>query len=226
MTATMNSTVADATVFVVDDDPALRKSLRWLMESVGLHVETFGSAADFLGAYEPGRLGCVVLDVRMPGMGGLELQERLRDCGCRMPVIVMTAYGDVPMAVRSMQAGAVHFFEKPVSDQVLLEHVQQALAADVSRHRDEAHVRHIEQLFARLTQREWQVLDRVVDGLSSREIGEALGVSFKTVEAHRAKIMRKTKADSVAHLIRMYLSLPATPKNPQTATFAATGRGA
>jgi two-component system response regulator FixJ len=207
MTAAAVPVAEDATVFVVDDDPAVRKSLRWLMESVGLNVLTFESAAEFLEGYRADRPGCVVLDVRMPGMGGLELQERLRERGCRLPVIVVTAYGDVPMAVRSIQAGAVHFFEKPVSDQVLLEHVQQSLAADVRRRQEESHLEHTRTLFARLTQREQEVLDRVVDGMSSREIGELLGVSYKTVEAHRAKIMRKTESDSVAHLIRRYLSL-------------------
>ncbi|MDX1967653.1 MAG: response regulator [Planctomycetaceae bacterium] len=197
-----------STVFVVDDDPAVRKSLRWLMESVGLHVQTFGSAQEFLAAYDPHRAGCIVMDVRMPGMGGLELQERLRELGCRLPMIVMTAYGDVPMAVRAMKSGAVHFFEKPINNQNLLEQIQVSLADDARRIEDEAQQRLSETRYRRLTPREAQVLDEVVGGFSSKEIGAHLGISFKTIEAHRAKIMKKMEADSVPHLIRMYLDLP------------------
>ncbi len=197
-----------STVFVVDDDPAVRKSLRWLMESVGLNVQTFGSAPEFLAAYDPRRAGCIVMDVRMPGMGGLELQERLRELGCRLPMIVMTAYGDVPMAVRAMKSGAVHFFEKPINNQNLLDQIQVSLVDDARRIVEEAQQRLSEERYRRLTPREAQVLDEVVGGFSSKEIGAHLGVSFKTIEAHRAKIMKKMEADSVPHLIRMYLDLP------------------
>lgn len=224
MTVATASPVTEATVFVVDDDPSVRKSLRWLMESVGLKVQTFASAQEFLSAHDPDRPGCVVLDVRMPGMSGLELQERLRDRSSRLPIIVMTAYGDVPMAVRAMKSGAIHFFEKPVSDQVLLEHIQRALAADIRRRQDESQLRDVELRYAKLTRREAEVLDMVVEGLSSKEIGGRLGVSFKTIEAHRAKIMRKMEANSVPHLIRMYLTLPAANAAsngaPQTAALA------
>jgi FixJ family two-component response regulator len=222
MTAAAAPANSHATVFVVDDDPAVRKSLRWLIESVGLKAQTFASAQELLSAYDPDRPGCVVLDVRMPGMSGLELQERLRELGSRLPIIVMTAYGDVPMAVRAMKSGAVHFFEKPVSDQVLLEHIQRALADDVRRRHEESQLRDVEQRYGRLTKREAEVLERVVEGLSSKEIGGELGVSFKTIEAHRAKIMRKMEADSVPHLIRMYLSLPAGAASARAAREPAT----
>lgn len=203
-----------STVFVIDDDAALRKSLRWLLESIGLRVQTFASAGEFLSAYDPEQSGCIVLDVRMPGMSGLELQERLREQGCELPILVMTAFGDVPMAVRAMKAGAVHFFEKPVSDQVLLDHVQSALADDRRRQREQALHRNAAERYARLTSREAEVIELVVQGLSSREIGQHLGVSFKTVEAHRAKIMKKMEADSVPHLIRLYLDLPKGTRKP------------
>lgn len=210
----LNKSARPATVFVVDDDPAVRKSLCWLMESVGLRVETFASAQEFLAAHDPDQPGCVVLDVRMPGMSGLDLQEQLRERGCRAPIIVMTAYGDVPMAVRAMKSGAVHFFEKPVSEQVLLDFIQRAIADDLSRRASEEQEREIEHRFARLTKRESEVLRMVVDGFSSKEVGARLGVSFKTIEAHRAKIMRKMEADSVPHLIRMYMTLPASKDVP------------
>ncbi|HET6423041.1 MAG TPA: response regulator [Planctomycetaceae bacterium] len=196
-----------ATVYVVDDDPAVRKSLRWLIESVGLPVKTFASGSEFLEQYDSRHPGCLVLDVRMPGMSGLELQEKLREYGRHLPIIVMTAFGDVPMAVRAMKFGAVYFFEKPVKDQELLDHIQAALLEDArwrerAQHDDVVRCRH-----QRLTKRECQVLQEVVGGLSSKEIGGKLGVSFKTVEAHRAKIMKKMEADSVPHLIRLYLSI-------------------
>jgi two-component system, LuxR family, response regulator FixJ len=196
---------AEATVFVVDDDPAIRKSLRWLIESVGLQVQTHGSAQEFLDHYDPEAPGCVVLDVRMPGMSGLELQERLREQGAMIPVIVMTAYGDVPMAVRSMKAGALHFFEKPVSDQVLLDHIQRAIAEDSRNRRERAEQQEIMERLKRLTHREHEVMQMVVAGLSSKQIGGDLGVSFKTVEAHRAKIMKKMEAASIPHLIKMVM---------------------
>ncbi|MDZ4686340.1 MAG: response regulator transcription factor [Planctomycetaceae bacterium] len=214
MNATLPLAPSEPTVYVVDDDPALRKALRWLMESIGLRVLTFASAQEFLSAYGSEQCGCMVLDVRMPGMSGLELQERLREQGCDLPMIVMTAFGDVPMAVRSMKAGAVHFFEKPVSDQVLLDQVQTALADDVRRRQEAAQHRDAAERYARLTAREAEVLEQVVAGLSSKEIGIRLGVSFKTVEAHRAKIMRKMDAESVPHLIRLYLDLPKDIRKP------------
>lgn len=196
-----------ATVFIVDDDPAVRKSLRWLIESVGLRVRTFASGSEFLDEYDPQQPGCLVLDVRMPGMSGLDLQERLREHGRHVPIIVMTAFGDVPMAVRAMKFGAVHFFEKPVKDQELLDHIQSAIGEDLKRREREKQFQAIRDRYEKLTKRECEVLAQVVGGFSSKEIGSKLGVSFKTVEAHRAKIMKKMEADSVPHLIRLFLTI-------------------
>lgn len=197
-----------ATVFIVDDDPAVRKSLRWLVESVGLPVLTFASGQEFLDAYDPARAGCLVTDVRMPGMDGLQLQERLRQLGCRLPMIIMTAYGDVPMAVRAMKTGAIHFFEKPINNQLLLDQIRIALEHDGERTLDAAAQQQAEVRYRRLTKRELQVLSQVVNGLSSKEIGAVLNVSYKTIEAHRSKIMRKMETQNVPHLIRTYLEIP------------------
>jgi FixJ family two-component response regulator len=195
----------EPTVFVVDDDRAMRKSLRWLLESVELHVETFESAREFLDKYDIHRPGCVVLDVRMPGMSGLELQDHLRSQGIDIPIIIITAYGDVPMAVRAMKAGALDFIEKPVCDQVLLEHIHGALEVDQKRRQVRTNSREVTERLASLTRREAQVMQYVVQGLSSKEIAKKLEVSFKTIEAHRAKIMKKMDAKSVPHLIHMNL---------------------
>ena len=194
-----------ATVFVVDDDPSFRKSMRWLIESVGLNVQTYASGQEFLDAYDDSVAGCVVMDVRMPGPSGLDLQERLRENGIEIPVIIVTAYGDVPMAVRAMKAGAIDFVEKPFSDQQLLDQIQRAITEDLKNRQDREWSSTIEQRVSQLTPRERQVMDRVVAGLSSKEIGAELGISFKTIEAHRAKIMKKMQARTVSHLIRMNL---------------------
>lgn len=191
------------TVFVVDDDPKFRKSMQFLIESVGLAVQTFDSAQQFLDDYDPETAGCVVLDVRMPGMSGLDLQEALQERNVRIPIIIVTAYGDVPMAVRAMKSGAVHFFEKPFSDQMLLDHIQRAITEDLKERESRAEHSEIAQRRERLTRRELEVMELVVQGLSSKEIAKDLGVSFKTVEAHRAKIMKKMQARSVPHLIHM-----------------------
>lgn len=205
-----------ATVFVVDDDPAVRKSLRWLIESIGLQVQTYASGSEFLDEYDPQKPGCLVLDVRMPGMSGLELQEQLSERGRCVPIIVMTAFGDVPMAVRAMKFGAVHFFEKPVKDQELLDHIQSALMEDLKWRERDQQDQSIRDRYHLLTKRECEVLGHVVDGHSSKEIGGKLGVSFKTVEAHRAKIMKKMAADSVPHLIRMVLAIARSDQSAET----------
>lgn len=193
----------EPTVFVVDDDRAMRKSLRWLIESVDLRVETFESAREFLDQYQLHRPGCVVLDVRMPGMSGLELQDHLREHEINIPIIIITGYGDVPMAVRAMKGGALDFIEKPVCDQVLLEHIHDAIEIDQKRRRIRAGNQEIAERLQTLTKREAEVMELVVAGLSSKETAAQLGVSFKTIEAHRAKIMKKMGAKSVPHLIHM-----------------------
>ncbi|QDV19357.1 Transcriptional regulatory protein TdiR [Gimesia panareensis] len=205
------TTQQEATVFVVDDDPAIRKSLRWLIESVGLKVQTHELASDFLESYSPDRPGCLVLDVRIPGMSGLELQEKLRERGYDIPVIIVSGYGDVPMAVRAMKAGAVDFLEKPVSDQVLLDYIQKGIERDIKNKAIRLQNKDLLERKATLTRRELEVMDYVVSGFSSREIAEKLNVSFKTVEAHRAKIMKKMQAKSVPKLIQMELQIQGTP---------------
>jgi two-component system response regulator FixJ len=194
-----------ATVFVVDDDEAMRSSLEWLIESEGLPVETFDSAQAFLDAYYPGRAGCALLDVRMPGMSGLELQEHLRQQQIRIPVIIITGHGDVPMAVRAMKAGALDFIEKPFDDDTLLATIQRAIEVDASQRTQQAGRAELAARLAQLTPREHEVMLMVTDGKSNKEIANELGVSAKTVEAHRARVMEKMEARSLAELVRMVL---------------------
>ncbi len=200
-----NQTELDPIVFVIDDDEAFRKSLKWLVESVGLNVETFASAQEFINRFDPNIPCCLVLDVRMRGMSGLELQEHLRENGIELPIIIVTGYGDVPTAVRALKAGAVDFLEKPFSDQILLDQVQKAIDEDVERQRKRRERLQFAERIERLTRREQQVMQMVVEGLSSKQIAEKLLVSFKTIEAHRSKIMKKMEATNVPHLIRMNL---------------------
>lgn len=195
----------ELTVFVVDDDLAMRNSLQWLIESVGMHVETFESAQAFLDGYYPGRSGCLLLDVRMPGMSGLELQAYLAQHDNRIPVIMITGHGDVSMAVKAMKVGAVDFIEKPFDDEELLQSIRNALRHE-ERQRDlRARRAEIAARLAELTPREHEVMTMVTDGKSNREIAAALGVSAKTVEVHRARVMDKMRADSLAQLVRMAL---------------------
>lgn len=193
----------EPTVFVVDDDPAMRESLRWLIESVGLRVETFATGNEFLQQYHPSRGGCLVLDVRMPGMSGLELQEKLRSQGVRLPVIILTGHADVPMAVRALKAGAMDFVEKPFSDQLLLDRIQHAIELDRETRKGQRELDKIEARIARLTPRERQVMDRVVAGKANREIADELGLSPKTIEVHRAHVMEKMEVDSLAELVQV-----------------------
>ncbi len=189
------------TVFVVDDDEAMRSSLQWLIESVGLAVECYASAEAFLDAYYPGRSGCLLLDVRMPGMGGLELQEYLRRHEITIPVIIITGHGDVPMSVRAMKEGAIDFIEKPFNDELLLDAIRNAV--DERQRQEQTQRAELAACLALLTPREHEVMDMVTAGKSNKEIASALGVSAKTVEAHRAKVMDKMKASSLAELVRM-----------------------
>ena len=205
----MENTTTESIVFVVDDDQALRSSLKWLIESVGLKVKTFDSADRFLESYYPGQAGVLLLDVRMPGMSGLELQEHLRRECSGLPVIIITGHGDVPMAVRAMKAGAVDFIEKPFNDEVLLESIRNALALGERRRRTQAERAEIAARLAQLTPREHEVMEKVTQGRSNKEIAQDLGVSAKTVEAHRARVMEKMEAGSLAELVRMALAVRA-----------------
>lgn len=194
----------DATVFVVDDEEVVRESLHWLIESIGLCVETFASAQEFLAAYDPNVCGCLVLDVRMPGISGLELQEMLHERGHALPIIIVTGYADVPMAVRAMKNGAMEFLRKPYSDQQLLDMVQQALQNDADARAKHAGIDELRQRFASLTPRESEVLSLVVLGKASRVIAKELDISQKTVETHRTHIMKKLKARNVAQLTHLH----------------------
>ncbi|TVQ86934.1 MAG: DNA-binding response regulator [Chromatiaceae bacterium] len=195
----------EANVFVVDDDEAMRSSLKWLIESVGMQVHTYESAQAFLDAYYPGRAGCLLLDVRMPGMSGLELQAYLVRREIRLPVIIITGHGDVSMAVKAMKAGAVDFIEKPFDDEALLGSIRNALQYDEKQRALRAQRADIAARLAELTPREHEVMNMVTDGKSNKEIAAALGVSAKTVEVHRARVMDKMRADSLAELVRLVL---------------------
>jgi len=196
----------EPTVFVVDDEPIIRTSLERLMQSVSLKVETFATASEFLDAYTTGQPGCVVLDVRMPGISGLDLQDRMAERGVDIPIIFITAYGDVPMAVRALKGGAVDFLQKPYNNQTLLDRVQEAIEKDVRARSERAKHDDLAALFGELTPREHEVMDMVVAGKANREIAVALGLSAKTIEVHRAHVMRKLKVDSLADLVRLYLA--------------------
>lgn len=201
---------AESTVFVIDDDQAMRDSLRFLISSVGLTVECFSSAEDFLFAYDAGRPGCVVLDVRMPGLSGLELLEKLEEDRFRPPVVLITGHGDIPMSVRALKAGAFDFIEKPFSDQVLLERIQQALAHDDLRRDDLSQVVEIEGRYGKLTGREREVFEIVAEGKPNKVVASELGLSQKTVEVHRAHVMEKMQAESFADLVKMAMRIGKT----------------
>ena len=206
MTLSENS-FSKATVFVVDDDQAMRNSLKWLIESVGVSVESFASADEFLAHHQPGRAGCLVLDVRMPGMSGLELLEHLASENMRIPAVIITGHGDVPMAVRAMKSGAVDFIEKPFNDEALLDAIRRAITFEEQQRSQYSENRQIQERLAHLTPREHEVMDMVCDGRSNKEIANILGVSAKTIEAHRARVMEKMQAGSLAELVRMSLAV-------------------
>jgi len=200
----------DPTVWIVDDDEAMRSSLKWLIESVGMQVESHDSATSFLHSFYPGRFGCLLLDVRMPGMSGLELLEHLKEQQMMPPTIIITGHGDVPMAVRAMKTGAVDFIEKPFNDEVLLDSIRRALALEEHRRDRSAGMADIADRLSHLTPREHEVMQMVTDGMSNKEIANSLGVSAKTVEAHRARVMEKMQAGSLAELVRMAISVEQT----------------
>jgi len=191
------------TVYVVDDDTAVRDSLSWLLESVELPVSCHATADSFLESFDPGIAGCVLADIRLPGMSGMELQQLLADRYPTVPVIIITGHGDVPAAVQVMKAGAMDFIEKPFSDHLLLDRIQHAIARH-DRLQESQQVREqIRARLARLTPRERQVLDQVVAGQLNKQVAAELGLSHKTVEVHRSHVMQKMQADSLAQLVRM-----------------------
>jgi two-component system response regulator FixJ len=190
------------TVYVVDDDADLRDSLRYLIESEGLAVATYPSAQAFLAGYDAERPGCLVLDLRMPGVSGLDLQKHLRAVDSALPVVVLTAYGTVPAAVRAMKIGAVDFLQKGVSDEVLLDTIHKALDVNLHRRRDKGHLDEIRGRLGSLTRREHQVLDGIVAGKANKHMAQELGIAEKTVEVHRKHAMKKMKAKAINDVIR------------------------
>ncbi len=199
----MGSTVP--TVFVVDDDPDMRASLAELLSAAEVPVQSFGSAAEFLNSYNEATPGCALLDIRMPEMSGLELQEKLRERGCGIPVIMMTAYGDVPGAVRALRQGAMDFIEKPFSGRVLLDRVKEAIEWDVEARKAKAENAEAASRFTSLTPREREVLRLLVDGRSLKEAAGALNRSIKTVEAHITRIRKKLGVGNRVELVRLAL---------------------
>jgi two-component system response regulator FixJ len=204
----------EPTVFVVDNDEAVRDSMQALAESVGYPVAGFASAQEFLDAYDPARPGCLVLDIRMRGMSGLELQDELLRRAITLPVIIVTGHGDIPMAVRAMRTGAVDFIEKPFRDQLLLDRIQQAIELDQRRRREAEERTEIQQRMERLTPREREVLEPILGGKTNKEIAHQLGVSLRAVESHRARVMERMQANSVAELVQMVLTARAVASSP------------
>jgi FixJ family two-component response regulator len=193
----------EAVVFVVDDDPSMRRSLEGLLRSVGHDVRLFSSAPEFMQTVRKDVPGCLVLDVRLPGMSGLAFQQELTKAGVALPIIFVTGHGDVPMTVRAMKAGAVEFLTKPFDDQALLDAVHSALERDRLRRRDHASLATLQALYDGLTERERQVMGHVVTGRVNKRIAAELGLSVVTVKVHRGQVMRKMQAKSVAELVRM-----------------------
>lgn len=190
-------------MYVVDDDAAVRDSLQLLLHSVGLDSQSYATAAEFLDGFDPARPGCLLLDIRLPGMSGLELQERLSSLHMDLPIIFVTAHGDVPMAVEALKAGAVDFIQKPFRDQVLVDKIQRALAANLRRRAEKAAYDRIAARIDSLTPRERQVMDMIVAGKANKVIASELQISQRTVEIHRARVMRKMEAQSLSHLVKM-----------------------
>jgi two-component system response regulator FixJ len=191
------------TVFVVDDDAEVRRSLSLLARSVDLNVETFASAQEFLDSYDPGRPGCLVVDVRMPDMSGLELQKQLAVRSISLAVIVITAHGEIPMAIEAMRAGALDFIQKPFSRHAILERIHQAIRLGGERHRSRALHNQFDDRAAKLSAREHEVMDLLAVGDSTKIIASRLGISSKTVDNHRIKVFEKMGVENAAQLARL-----------------------
>jgi FixJ family two-component response regulator len=190
-------------VFVVDDDPSVRRSIQRLVESVGLQVELFGSAQEFLRSERPDAPSCLVLDIRLPGISGLDFQRQLAEANIHIPIVFITAHGDIPMTVRAMKAGAVEFLTKPFHDQDLLDAIQLAIERDSARRKHESEIALLREHYESLTPREREVLPLVVSGLLNKQIAANIGASEATVKVHRSQLMRKMGAESLADLVRM-----------------------
>lgn len=194
-------------VFVVDDEEAVRDSIALLLRSVGIRSRTFGDAREFLASYQPSEHGCLVLDIRMPRMGGMEVQQELNRRGWAVPVIFVTGHGDVPMAVEAMRAGAVDFLQKPFKDDELIRRVQKALEQDLRLREQLSSQEQVRARFDSLSPREREIAERLADGAANKAIAIDLGLSERTVELHRAHVMQKMEARSLAQLVQMVVQL-------------------
>jgi FixJ family two-component response regulator len=193
----------DSIVFVIDDDPSIRVAITSLIRSVGMRVASFSSAQEFMASERPDAAACLVLDVRMPGVSGLDLQRELADADIRIPIIFITGHGDIPMSVRAMKAGAVEFLTKPFRDQDLLDAISQALERDRAHRSQYSEIAELRRRFKALTPREKQVMELVVSGLLNKQVAARLNISEITVKLHRHQVMEKMQAQSLADLVRM-----------------------
>ena len=206
------TTEALPTVFIVDDDRGLRQAIHDLVESVGLRAESFASGEDFLRAKRVNRPSCLVLDVRLPHMSGLDFQQRLTETGIQIPIIFITAHGDIPMSVRALKSGALEFLTKPFRDQDLLDAIHQALERDRVAREQQSEIHNLQERVRTLTAREQEVMNLVVSGMLNKQIASEIGTSEATVKIHRGNVMRKMKAGSVVDLVRMADKLKPSPR--------------